>query len=161
MEDIKKDILEVYGVTGALKDGPATEGKQTIEILKVSSNSIFSFFVQDIEVAIEDNMKFLSYVVEYQDFKFKDKVKRAEKKLKDDRTQAQKIQREKDIREQNNKLQEDMKARMNRVVKKIGKPDMKRLYKKPLEEKKVEQKVDPETQDQLYYLGLDLKELPE
>jgi hypothetical protein len=39
-------------------------------------------------------MKFLNYVVEYQDFKFKDKVKRAEKKLKDDRTQAQKLQRE-------------------------------------------------------------------
>lgn len=37
-------------------------------------------------------MKFLNYVVEYQDFKFKDKVKRAEKKLKDDRTKAQKLQ---------------------------------------------------------------------
>ena len=40
MEDIKKDILDVYAVTGALKDGPATEGKQTIEILKVSLLSI-------------------------------------------------------------------------------------------------------------------------
>jgi hypothetical protein len=27
MEDIKKDILDVYGVTGAAKDGAATEGK--------------------------------------------------------------------------------------------------------------------------------------
>ena len=83
-------------------------------------------------------MKFLNYVVEYQDFKFKDKVKRAEKKLKDDRTQAQKLQREQDTREELNKLQEDMRARMNRVVKKIGKKDMKRSEKAALQVKKVE-----------------------
>ena len=138
MEDIKKDILDVYAVTGAAKDGTATEGKQTIEILEVSVFPPFLFFVQDIEIAIEDHMKFLNYVVEYQDFKFKDKVKRAEKKLKDDRTQAQKLQREQDTREELNKLQEDMRARMNRVVKKIGKKDMKRSEKAALQVKKVE-----------------------
>ena len=106
-------------------------------------------------------MKFLNYVVEYQDFKFKDKVKRAEKKLKDDRTKAQKLQREQDIREESNKLQEDMRARMNRVVKKIGKKDMKRSVKKELEVKKEEKHFDQDEQDQLYYLGLNLKELPE
>jgi len=31
-------------------------------------------------------MKFLTYVVEYQDSKFKDKVKRAETKMKEKRT---------------------------------------------------------------------------
>jgi hypothetical protein len=46
MEDIKKDILDVYGVTISSKDGPATEGKQTIEILKVSTTLImFTLFI--------------------------------------------------------------------------------------------------------------------
>jgi hypothetical protein len=36
MEEIKKDILDVYAVSTSLKEGPSTEGKQTIEILKVS-----------------------------------------------------------------------------------------------------------------------------
>jgi len=40
MEDIKKDILDVYAVTGAAKDGTATEGKQTIEILEVSFKAL-------------------------------------------------------------------------------------------------------------------------
>lgn len=53
-----------------------------------------------------------------------------------------------------------MRARMNRVVKKIGKKDMKRSEKREFTIKKVEKKIDEETQDQLYYLGLDLKELP-
>ena len=83
-------------------------------------------------------MKFLNYVVFYQEDRFKDKVKKAEKKLKDDRTTTLKLQREQDTREEQNKLQEDMKARMNRVVKKIGKKDMKRSDKAPLQQKKVE-----------------------
>ena len=53
-----------------------------------------------------------------------------------------------------------MRARMNRVVKKIGKQDMKRSEKRALTIKKVEKKIDEEEQDQLYYLGLNLKELP-
>ena len=53
-----------------------------------------------------------------------------------------------------------MRARMNRVVKKIGKKDMKRSEKREFTIKTVEKKIDEETQDQLYYLGLDLKELP-
>lgn len=54
-----------------------------------------------------------------------------------------------------------MRARMNRVVKKIGKKDMKRSEKAALEVKKVEKLIDQDEQDQLYYLGLNLKELPE
>ena len=45
-------------------------------------------------MAIEDHMKFLNYVVFYQEDRFKDKVKKAEKKLKDDRTTTLKLQRE-------------------------------------------------------------------
>lgn len=59
------------------------------------------------------------------------------------------------------KQQEEMKARMNRVVKKIGKKDMHRSVKPQLTEKKVVKQVDEETQLQLYYLGLNLKELPD
>ena len=36
MEDIKKDILEVYGINQTNKEGQSTEGKKTIDILKVS-----------------------------------------------------------------------------------------------------------------------------
>ena len=36
MEDIKKDILDVYNISQSSKDGPTTEGKLTIEILKVT-----------------------------------------------------------------------------------------------------------------------------
>ena len=41
-----------------------------------------------------------------------------------------------------------MRARMNRVVKKIGKKDMKRSVKKELEVKKVEKQIDQDEQDQ-------------
>ena len=53
MEDIKKDILEVYAVTGGLKDGPATEGKQTIEILKVSSLSHPHYFYRTLKFQLK------------------------------------------------------------------------------------------------------------
>lgn len=74
-------------------------------------------------------MKFLTYVVEYQDSKFKDKVKRAENKMKEERTVALKKLRELQNSENLVKLQDEMKARMNRVVKKIGKKDMHRSEK--------------------------------
>jgi hypothetical protein len=59
-------------------------------------------------------------------------VKRAEKKMKDERTNALKLQREQQNRDNLIKLQEEMKARMNRVVKKIGKKDMMRSEKQHL-----------------------------
>ena len=80
-----------------------------------------------------DHMKFLTYVAEYEDENkqrtFERKVKRAEKMMKDQRTDALKIERENKNRENIKKLQEEMKARMNRVVKKIGKKDMQRSEK--------------------------------
>ena len=72
-------------------------------------------------------MKFLDYVVSEQ--KFEAKVKKAENKMKQQRTDALKAKREQENREQLAKLQEDMNARMNRVVKKIGKKDMHRSTK--------------------------------
>ena len=78
---------------------------------------------------MEDHMKFLSYVVEYQDSKFKDKVKRAENKMKEERTIALKKLREQQNSENLIKLQDEMKGRMNRVVKKFGKKDMQRSEK--------------------------------
>ena len=74
-------------------------------------------------------MKFLSYVVDYQDSKFKDKVKRAEIKMKEERTIALKKLREQQMSENLIKLQDEMKGRMNRVVKKVGKKDMQRSEK--------------------------------
>jgi hypothetical protein len=45
LDEIKKDILEVYYISQGPKDGTPTEGKQTIEILEVSTISlIFTFY---------------------------------------------------------------------------------------------------------------------
>ena len=43
MEDIKKDILEVYGINQTNKEGQSTEGKKTIDILKVSITTSSNF----------------------------------------------------------------------------------------------------------------------
>jgi hypothetical protein len=42
MDDIKRDILDVYALSHSSKDGPPTEGKQTIEILEVSFIQFFA-----------------------------------------------------------------------------------------------------------------------
>ena len=52
-----------------------------------------------------------------------------------------------------------MKARMNKKVKKIGKANMIRSEKLQLKQEKVVKEKDPETADQEYYLGLDLRKL--
>jgi hypothetical protein len=52
--------------------------------------------------------------------------------MKDERTNALKLLREQQNRENLIRLQEEMKARMNRVVKKIGKKDMHRSTKEEI-----------------------------
>ena len=52
-----------------------------------------------------------------------------------------------------------MKARMNRVVKKIGKKDMQRSEKVKIKNDVVKVQIDQDTLDQLYYLGLNLSDL--
>ena len=108
-------------------------------------------------------MKFLTYVAEFEDENrqkvFERKVKRAENKMKEQRTNALKLEREMKNRENLVKLQAEMKARMNRVVKKIGKKDMQRSEQIKKIENKVVEEIDQDTEDQLYYLGLNLSDL--
>ena len=112
---------------------------------------------------MEDHMKFLTYVAEFEDENrqkvFERKVKRAENKMKEQRTNALKLEREMKNRENLVKLQAEMKARMNRVVKKIGKKDMQRSEQIKKIENKVVEEIDQDTEDQLYYLGLNLSDL--
>ena len=49
--------------------------------------------------------------------------------------------------------------RMNRKVKKVGKPDMKRSEKPKVKQQEVKKIEDEETLDQKLYLGIDLKNL--
>lgn len=67
--------------------------------------------------------------------------------MRDSRTDAKKIEQQREQREIQMKMQEEMAKRMNRVVKKIGKKDMARSEKVrvKMEEKKVE--IDEDTAD--------------
>ena len=75
-----------------------------------------------------DHMKFLSYVANYEDENkqkvFERKLKRAENRMKEQRTEALKAEYLKKTQERTKQLQDNLIKRMNKVVKKIGKPDM-------------------------------------
>ena len=58
-------------------------------------------------------------------------------------------------------MQENMKQKRNRQIKKFGKPSTFRSEKPKMKKKKVEKFIDAETQDQLTYLQMDLKSLEE
>lgn len=79
-----------------------------------------------------------------------------EEKLR--KAEFKKQQRDEMVRaeqEQNDRKNAELKARMDRVVSKIGKPTMPRSTKKRIKKEVVEVKIDEERLDQIRYLGED------
>ena len=91
--------------------------------------------------------------------KFASKMNQAEKKRKEYKQDVQKREKEEITRAENQRAQEQMKARMNKVVKKIGKANQVRSEKPAMKKTKVIKEKDPDTVDQENYLGIDLKKL--
>ena len=84
MEDMKKDIIQVYKVVG---DPSALEGKETIDVLQVSiffqiSLNFYNF--QEIEIHINELMKMINIIALDEDApggrnaQFNDRMKKAE-----------------------------------------------------------------------------------
>ena len=58
-------------------------------------------------------------------------------------------------------MQAKLEAKEKLSVKKFGKPSTSRSAKPKIKQKTVKKVVDEETQDQLTYLGLELKDVPD
>lgn len=74
------------------------------------------------------------------------------------KAEYKKKQREENLqieREQNDKKNAELKARMDRVVSKVGKPTMPRSTKVLIKKKVVEVKIDEDKLDYIRYLGED------
>ena len=151
MDDIRREIVSVFSIIG---DTGTLDAKTPVQILV------------DIEISLNEYMKILKYVHNEdrdKDGRHTDILEKAviaqEKARKTIKQEEQKAAREREESAQNAKLQLQMKERMNKKVKKIGKIPMTQSQKPKLEKKEVKKEIDADTADQLLYLGMDLKML--
>jgi uncharacterized protein (DUF4415 family) len=82
-------------------------------------------------------------------------VSKEEKTCKADYKKRQREENLQIEREQNDKKNAELKARMDRVVSKVGKPTMPRSTKKRIKKELVEVKIDEDKLDYIRYLGED------
>ena len=143
--EIRQEIENVYSIEFQ-GEKSVLEVKATIEIL------------QDIEIHLSDYMRIIQQVQEKSP-DYERMVRDAEKKRKDAKTTQQKKDREEREKAEKYRLQEEMRTRMTRVVKKIGKLDMVRSEKPKQRQVVKKKKIPEEQQDQLNYLGVRLDEL--
>jgi len=135
-------------------DVKALEGKETIEVL------------QEIEININELMKMINIIALDEDGpngkneRFTDKMKKAEQDRKAHKQEEQKKERERIDTLNYAKAQQAMESRMNKVFKKTGKGlGMYRSEQPKVKTITVKKDKDPDTMDQEYYLGMDLKNL--
>lgn len=81
MDDIRRDIVNVYSVLG---EGTALDAKNSIEVL------------HDVEVQLNEYMKIIKYINDENE-KFSTAVQREEKKRKEKKTEEQKADRERQL----------------------------------------------------------------
>ena len=145
MGDLRVDIERIYKY---LKDQAAPEAKPPIEIL------------QDIELELNNHMRDIKYIHD-QGYEYHLKVKaRVEARRAAKQAEAREKINEQD-RQAKEEAQAKLKAKENLRVKKFGKPNTSRSAKPRIKQKIVKRQIDPETQDELTYLGLELKEFPD
>lgn len=82
-------------------------------------------------------------------------VQREEKLCKGEYKKKQMAERLVAEREQNDRKNDELKARMERVVSKVGKPTMQRSTKKRVKKEVVEVKIDEDRLEYIRYLGED------
>ena len=102
MDDIKKDIVEVYRKMGG--DMDTIPGKETIGILQVSILNLFIIIIifssQEVEININELMKMINIIAlddeapNGKNEKFIDKMKKAEQDRKAHKQEEQKKERE-------------------------------------------------------------------
>lgn len=140
MDDIKKDIVEVYRKMGG--DMDTIPGKETIGIL------------QEVEININELMKMINIIALDEDApngkneKFIDKMKKAEQDRKQYKQEERRKENERLDFLEFQKAQANMQARMNKVVKRVGKgPGMYRSEKPKVQQKVEKKEKDPDTVD--------------
>ncbi len=141
LNDISKDVFRIYKTT--LNPHADIHARNPLDLLT------------EIESAMEHAMLEIQHI-EKEDL---DVVNKEEKLCKGE---YKKKQREDNVRieqEQNDAKQADMKARMDRVVQKVGKAMMPRSTKKKIKKEVVVVKVDEDRLDFMRYLGDDMVEL--
>lgn len=153
MSDLRVDIEKIYRylVLADNEREASLDGKPPIEIL------------QEIELRLNDHMRLIKYVHDDPDDgpEFHHKVKG----LVENRRAAKQAEARGKINDELRKkaeiAQKRLEAKETLRVKKFGKPATSRSAKPKIKQKIVKKELDEETRDQLEYLGLELKDVPD
>ena len=149
MADLRVEIEKIHNKLHSSEGNAALEAKPPIGIL------------QDIELKLNDHMRLIKYVHDDGGPEFHLKVKG----LVELRRSAKQAEVRGKINEEIRKKAEIAQARLvakeNLRVKKFGKPATSRSAKPKIKQKIVKKEMDEETRDQLMYLGLELKDVPD
>lgn len=148
MNDLNVDIERIYRYLENIKDSDKKTKKSPIQ------------YLIDIENRLNEHMRDIKYIHD-QGEEFHVKVKA---RVDDRRAAKQAEAREKiNAAERAAKMEAQAKlvAKENLRVKKFGKPNTTRSAKPKMKQKVVKRVIDPETQDELNYLGMELKDFPD
>jgi hypothetical protein len=148
MEDIREAISEIYIICC---DPTGMDAKPTINIL------------QDIELKLNVYMREIQYIHDHPEHgeAFSKKVVAQVTRRRNVWFDANQRKLSAERRNKNLELAERMRNKRTKFRKKFGKPSTSRSEKPRLKKKEVKKVIDEDTLDQLTYLGLDLKAIPD
>lgn len=148
MAGLREFIERIYKYLEPNVSAAALEAKPPIEIL------------QDIELKLNDHMRLIKYVHD-DGPEFHLKVKALVENRRSAKQAEVRFKINEEIQKKAKIAQERLVAKENLRVKKFGKPATSRSAKPKIKQKIVKKEMDEETRDQLMYLGLELKDVPD
>ena len=135
--DLSQQILKVYN--NSINKNSDANAKQPLDVLT------------EIEITLENHIKELKYIEKNEEWEIE--VNKEEKNLKAEYKKKQREINQNREKDANEKKNNDLKERMDRVYQKMGRVAMPRSMKKKVKREKAEIKVDQDTLDQNRYLG--------
>ena len=160
IDDLKKDIFHAYyNKDYRLGEEADLESKSAIQLLHEIELKVVTK-MNEIEY-IQNAEKHCSQEEKHSRAAWLKILEKQEAARKEARFNEQKRIRDEAERAKKEKVQRNLDDRMNRKVKKVGKQDMYRSQKPKVKQEVKKKVIDEETQDQILYLGGDLKTLAE